>query len=399
MANRRQKEQIWVITIRLALAALFIFSGFTKAVDPIAWGIKMDEYFSSFGMAFMHPFSFYIGFIPTIAEMLLGFMLLFKIRVKLTTWGYLLFMTFFFFLTLWLAVAEYLEVHYGYHLNVVKDCGCFGHAIKLTNFNTFLKNVVIIIPTLIIFYKRKTIPDIRLTLTGQWILASIIAIMIFSFEIYCLRNLPIVDYSNWKKGDSVTEWFIDKPAQKEIMFRYKNKLDSTKVEQLTETQMMTITDQIPNFYNEYDYLDRKDSILVKAKPAKISGFNMLDTLGRDFAAFYVNDHTTSYILFIHNLKESNLNGIQSDALKSLQVDCKKHNINFVAVTNSNEEEITSFIKQNHISFPIYYNPIDPVKGPYMVRDAVSSNPGLILIKNGVVQNKWAWRNFPKLSGN
>ncbi len=392
---KKKKEQIWVMILRLALAGLFIFSGFTKAVDPIAWGIKMDEYFTSFGMSFMHPYSFYIGFIPTIAEMVLGFMLLFKIRVKLTTIGYLLFMTFFFFLTLWLAIAEHLEVHYGYHLGVVKDCGCFGQAIKMSNLETFLKNVVIIIPTLILFFKRKSIPDIRLTVFGQWLFTSFWVVLVFAFEIYCLFNLPIKDYTNWKKGENVTQWFIDQPAQKEIVFLYKNTLDSTKLVTLTENQMMTITDQNPNFYTEYEYVDRKDSIIKKGIPPKIAGFSMLDTLGRDYASQLITKNSTVYVLFMHNLDEVNPKGIQSKALQSFVSVCEKQNIHFVAVTNSSETEIQKFIARYKITFPIYFNPIDPVKGPFMVRDAVRSNPGLMLIKNGVVVNKWSWRNFPE----
>ena len=91
----------------------------------------------------------------------------------------------------------------------------------------------------------------------------------------------------------------------------------------------------------------------------------------------------------------NPKGIQSKALLSLVSECEKQNIPFVAVTNSSEAEIDKFITEYKITFPIYFNPIDPVKGPFMVRDAVRSNPGLILIKNGVVVNKWSWRNFPE----
>jgi uncharacterized membrane protein YphA (DoxX/SURF4 family) len=399
MSNRKQKEQLWVMIIRLALAGLFLFSGFTKAVDPVAWGIKMDEYFVSFGMSFMHPYSFYIGFIPTIAEFLLGFMLLFRIRVKWTAIGYLLFMTFFFFLTLWLAIAEHLEVNYGYNFGVVRDCGCFGQAVEMSNLQTFLKNVVIMIPTIIIFVKRNKIPDIKLTIFGQWILASLGALIAFGFELYCVFNLPVIDYTNWKKGNNVAEWFIEKPAHKEIMFLYQNKLDSAQKVTLTENQMMTITDQNPKFYEEFDYVDRKDSIMSPAIPAKKSGFNMLDSTGRDFASSYINAQKSVYILFMHQLDEVNQKALKSKDLQLLIADCKAKNIDFVAVTNSNDQQIKEFTEQNKVSFPIYHNPIDPIKGPFMVRDAVRSNPGLMYIKNGVVIDKWAWRNFPKSVSN
>lgn len=399
MSNRKQKEQIWVMILRLALAGLFLFSGFTKAVDPVAWGIKMDEYFVSFGMNFMHPYSFYIGFIPTVAELLLGFMLLLRIRVKWTAIGYMLFMTFFFFLTLWLAVAEHLEVNYGYNFGVVRDCGCFGQAVEMSNLQTFLKNVVIMIPTIIIFVKRNKIPDIKLTVLGQWILASLGAVIAFGFELYCVHNLPVIDYTNWKKGNNVAEWFIEKPSQREIVFLYQNKLDSTQKVSLTEAQMMTITDQNPKFYEEFDYVDRKDSIISPAIAAKKTGFNMLDSTGRDYASTYINAQKSVYILFMHQLDEVHQKGLTNKDLQLLIADCKAKNIDFVAVTNSNDQQIKEFIKQNKISYPIYHNPIDPVKGPFMVRDAVRSNPGLMFIKNGIVVNKWAWRNFPNSVSN
>jgi uncharacterized membrane protein YphA (DoxX/SURF4 family) len=392
---RRKKEPIWVIVLRIALALLFIFSGLTKAVDPIGWGIKMDEYFTSFGMSFMHPYSFYIGFIPTIAEFLLGFMLLFRIKVKWTAIGYLIFMTFFFFLTLWLAIAEHLELNYGYNLGVVKDCGCFGQAIEMSNLETFLKNVVIMIPTIIIFRRRNTIPEIRVSQFGQLMWASIGIILVFAFQLYCLFNLPVVDFSNWKKGNNVVDVFIDIPAKKEMVFLYKNKLDSTKVISLTEEQMMTVTDTLPTFYDDFDYIDREDKITTPAVSAKKTGFTMLDKSGSDFASSFINkekDHV--YILFMHNLNEVSKKGINDPSLLKLIEDCKTKNIDFVGVTNNSIEEIAAFTKKYNITFPIYHNPIDPVKGPFMVRDAIRSNPGLMLIKKGVVAEKWSWRNFP-----
>jgi len=393
--KRRNKEQVWVMVLRIALALLFIFSGLTKAVDPVAWGIKMDEYFTSFGMSFMHPFSFYLGFIPTIAEFLLGFMLLFRIKVKWTTIGYLIFMTFFFFLTLWLAIAEHLEVKYGYNLGIVKDCGCFGQAIEMSNLETFLKNVVIMIPTIIIYLKRNKIPDIRLTPVGQFIFASIGALLVFLFQLYCLFHLPVVDFSNWKKGEHVVDLFIDTPAKKEMLFLYKNRVDTTKVISLNEEQMMTITDSLPTFYEDYDYVDRQDKIITLAVAAKKTGFNMLDNTGSDFASAFINkEKEYVYLLFIHNLNEVNVKGLNSKALLQLIQDCKNKNIDFVAITNDSMEEIEAFSKKYNITFPIYHNPIDPVKGPFMVRDAVRSNPGLMLIKKGVVAEKWSWRYFP-----
>jgi len=389
---KKQKEPNWLAILRIALAIVFILSGLTKAIDPIASGIKMSEYFLSFGMGFMHPFSLWIGILMNIAEFTLGFMLLFKIRVNLTLLGYLLFMVFFFFLTAWLAIAEHLEVNYGYSFGVVTDCGCFGQAIKMNNLETFLKNVALLAITLIIFGKRKTIPDIRLTILGQWLFAFLGAGIALSIQIYCLRNLPLVDFSDWKKGKDVVDIFIETPAEKEILFVYKNDKDEEKL--LSMEDMDNITETLPNFYTEFYYVDRIDSVLSEAIHAKKTGFSMLDNQGRDFASTYLNkDKELVYMLFIHDLDEINNEGFLSENLKNLVVQCNKNNIDFVAITNSSPDEIKKFIKTRQITFPIYYNPIDPVKGPFIVRDAIRSNPGLIVLKNGKVAEKRACRKF------
>jgi uncharacterized membrane protein YphA (DoxX/SURF4 family) len=389
---KKQKEPTWLMIVRILMACLFLFSGMSKAIDPVGWGIKMDEYFISFGMGFMHPFALWIGILVNIAEFTLGFMLLFRIRVKLTSLGYVLFMTFFFFLTAWLAIAEHLEVHYGYNFGVVKDCGCFGQAIVMSNLETFLKNVLLLIFSLIIFAKRKSIPDIHLTLLGQWLLAFVGASIALVVQIYSLRSLPLVDFSDWKKGDDVVDIFIEKPAEKDILFLYKNNKEEEMF--LTMDEMNSITETYPNFYEEYMFVDRIDSVILEAVHAKIQGLTMLDEQGRDFVTVYLNkDKERVYILFMHDLDEVSEEAMKSENLQRLIQFCKNNNIDLVAVTNSSPEEINAFIEKYNVTFPIYYNPIDPIKGPFMVRDAIRSNPGLIILENGVVTAKKPWRKF------
>jgi len=387
---KKQKEQPWLAIIRIVLACVFIFSGLAKAVDPVSFGIKVDEYFLSFGIGFMHPFSLYLAFLAITAEFALGFMLLLKIRVRLTTLGFLLFMLFFFFLTAWLAVAEHLEVNYGYNFGVVKDCGCFGQAIAMSNMETFLKNVVLMIFTLIVFGKRNTIQDIQLTILGQWLFAAVGISIVLLLQFYCLRNLPVIDFGNWKKGTDVTELFVEKPAEKEILFLYQNKDGVEKL--LSMNEMDNITETYPKFYEEFNFIDRIDSVIVEAVKAPKEGFSMLDNQGRDFASNYLNKEVV-YLLFMHDLDEAKEEAMKSEKLKNLVAYCKENNIDFVGITNSSYDEIEKFTKNFEIEFPIFHNPIDPVKGPFIVRDAIRSNPGLIILKNGIVDDKKSWQNF------
>lgn len=395
---KKIKEPVWLTVVRLLLAAVFLFSGFTKAVDPMGFGIKIDEYFTSFNIGFLHPIAIWVAVLAISFEFVLGFMLLFRIKVKLVALGYLLFMLFFFCLTAWLAFAEYTAIHYPNLMkiddNVVKDCGCFGAAIEMSNLETFLKNVAIMIPTLIVFYKRKSIPETRLTELGKWVIAVFFGCLVLIFQFYCYRHLPVIDFSDWKRGTNVNEMFIDKPTAKEIVFLYKNKIDSTE-KLLNETEMMTITEIIPDFWDTYDYVDREDRILDSGKTAVHQGFNMLDTIGADHAPelLSLDNPLPTYIVFMPNLEETNENGLQTENMKHLIEQANEGEIILIGVSNSSSAAIQDFITQNNIKFPIYFNPVDPVKGPFIVRDAIRSNPGIILIEKGIVKNKWNWRHF------
>ncbi len=385
-----KKTPFWLTIVRILLACLFLFSSFTKAVDPVNFGITMNDYFVSFGIDFLKPLAQFAAVAAITCEFVLGCMLLFRVKVNLASWGYLFFMIFFFFLTLWLAVAEYLEVHGIYNFGVVKDCGCFGQAVKMSNLQTFLKNVVIIIPTIILFVNRKQIPDCRLAKLGNWLAIAIFALVVIIFQLFCIRHLPVIDFSDWKKGDYVVDSFIEKPAQKEVLFVYKN-INTGELVELSQDELMSQDD---NFYDDNEYVDRKDSIIKPFVAAKIPGFNMLDENGADHAYEYLNPNNENqvYILYIHDLAEVNMKGIEK--AKKVASNCNA-NTQFVAITNSSEEDIAKFVTDNKIDFQILQNPIDPLKGPFMVRDAVRSNPGLILFNKGVVVEKWAWRDFPE----
>ena len=385
-----KKEPIWLKVIRILLGCLFIFSSFTKAIDPVGFGVTMNDYFVSFHMGFLHPLALFAAVVAIMCEFVLGCMLLFRMKVQWAAWGYLLFMTFFFFLTMWLAIAEQLELKGIHYFGVVKDCGCFGDVIEMSNMQTFLKNVVIIIPTLIFFFNRKKVKDCRLTELGQWLCVAIFAAISVGFQLYVIRHLPFIGKSDWNKGKDVYV-FVAQPAQKEVVFVYKNNSSGEEVK-LTQDELMAQDDA---FYENNEYVDREDKVVKEAVKAKIDGFNMLDENGADHAPdYFAKDREGEvYILYVHNLSEAKEKGMQK-AL-TLAKACQDKGVDFVGITNSSEEDIAAFVEKYGIEFPIYYNPINPITGPFMVRDAIRSNPGIILLDKGVVKEKWAWRDFPE----
>ena len=398
----RKKEPIVIMILRILLGCVFIFSGFTKAIDPVANCYQFNDYFHSFNMDFMQLFSMVFAYGLTIVELTLGIMMLFRIKMRLTSVVYLLFMCFFLLLTAWLALAEHLEVNYGYDFGVVKDCGCFGKAIKLSNLGTFLKNIGIIIPTIIIFIWRKEIPDVRMTELGKWVTVGIVVAAVFGLQLYCHHHLPIIDFSDWKAGTNVAESYIDRPEVTESRFVYADSAGNKYY--FTDEELMAQYDTAPDFFDDKTDLDPEVKVIDTLKRAPIQGFTMWtlpDSTGQvsDLAPDLLNtaNNRPLYIMFINYVEEADMSIIRSDELQRIINDCQANKADFVALTSSSVKEVNAFIKENKITYPIYRSDCDPVKGPFIIRDAIHTNPGIIYIQNGIVIDKWAGRDFDEIN--
>lgn len=128
---------------RLIIAPVFIFAGFVKLIDPLGLTYKLSDYFDAFHLDFLNPLAIGLAIVLSAAELLIGLNLFMKIRMKETAWALLMFMIFFTILTFIIALT-----------NPVTDCGCFGDALILTNWQTFFKNIIFFIPTIVVFHQR-----------------------------------------------------------------------------------------------------------------------------------------------------------------------------------------------------------------------------------------------------
>lgn len=392
----RKKEPIVILILRILLGCLFIFSGLSKAIDPIANAIQFDDYFISFRMPFLQFFSMFCAVALTIVEFTLGVMMLFRIKIKLTSTLYLLFMCFFFLLTAWLALAEYLEVNHGYDFGVVKDCGCFGKAIKLSNLQTFLKNVIIIIPTILIFLYRDNIPDIRLTELGKWLFIGLAMLIAGLIQLYCYHHLPIIDFSDWKVRTNVADSYIDKQQVTEVTYVYTDSLGNEY--RFSEEELMKKYEEDETFFDDKEDKGQEEKIIQEMKRAPIQGLTMEDSIS-DYSADLLNQNNARplFLMFMADLDETNVEALESPYLAQLINYCADNQCDFIGLTNSPVEEIAIFKKEHNITFPIYRSDCDPIKGPFIVRDAIHANPGIIYVQNGIVMGKWNWRDFKKIS--
>ena len=176
--SKRYNETGLVIN-RMLVGALFIFSSFTKGVDPLGTKYKILDYLAAYGMEWMNDAALVLAVVMILAEFIVGICLLTNVLPRLATLGATLLMIFF-------TATTFFDAMY----DLVPDCGCFGTAIKMSNWQTFFKNLVIDAVLIPVIVNNKSLRNRRLTRLGEWMLAIIFMICFTWFEIHNIRHLP-----------------------------------------------------------------------------------------------------------------------------------------------------------------------------------------------------------------
>src|SRR6185312_5042143 len=172
----------WVWAARIIVGLLFIFSGLIKANDPLGFSYKLEEYFDVFHITFLSHFALTMAILLCALEMILGFALLIGARAVSVAWGLLLLIIFFAFLTF-----------YSAYFKVVQTCGCFGDAIPLTPWQSFSKDMVLLLLVLVIFINKKGIQPVFNKSRGDYMLMGSIVVAL-GFGFYTYSFMPVIDF-------------------------------------------------------------------------------------------------------------------------------------------------------------------------------------------------------------
>lgn len=246
----------------ILVALLFLFSGFAKAINPFGLSIQVADYMAAMNLDFLTSLAPTFAILLPVVEMLLGAMLFLGLYKKFTSWTVMLFMGFFTILTLWIAVY-----------NPVKDCGCFGDLLKISNWETFTKNIIFLIPTVILFVSR-----------GDWntakqksspIKVAVIAVLLSVLPIYTTFSLPIIDSTPYKIGTNLYEALHDgTPDVTATTLLYKS-LESGEVKEFE------INDPQWQDETKWEFVDSKTVVVEAGNPATIKELPMIDGNGVD----------------------------------------------------------------------------------------------------------------------
>jgi len=365
-------KKIISIAIRVAtllIAALFIFSGFVKGIDPLGTTYKLVDYFEAFHLTFLNPIATPLSILLSSAEMLIGLALLFKVRVKLAAWAAFIFMAFFTVLTFILALY-----------NPVSDCGCFGDALILTNWETFFKNLIFLPITYLIFWQRNAIKERFKRTINSWITVGILALAAIMVSIISLAYLPPIDFRPFRVGVNLKE-AMDTPqgAPTDI---YK----TTLVYEKDGVKKTFDESNYPWKDTTWKFVDSKSVLVKKGYTPSIISFSLLDENGTDVSDLVVNGTGYTFLLVAPKLENANLSRIKY--LRYLDGYCLANGHKFLVTTSSDWDKIKSFEEQ--MELPVTVTQGDEV----LLKTIVRSNPGLLLIYNGTIIGKWSWRTMP-----
>lgn len=347
---------------RFFVGTLFIFSGLIKLNDPIGTQIKMEEYFEVFTEdfgSFFHYFilwSLEIGMIMIVLELAIGVAILIYWRMNLTTWTLLLLMIFFTFLTGYSAILE-----------KVTDCGCFGDAIKLTPWESFIKDLVLMIFVLHLFWYRKKYKPVLRTREGHAVIIAMVLICFF-LGIYAIDHLPFIDFRAYKVGNNIPAQM--KPTEQPVI-EYTFTKDG---KEMKSTQYM--------MEPGYQYVASKVLNEDKIKP-KITDYAVSSPEGEDKTQYtFEGNRLLIVISDVRKSSDKNMAAIQ-ELTKQLEgkVDC------FI-VTASTAEAMEAFRHENQLAIPYYY------ADATVLKTIIRSNPGIALWKNGTVLGNWHHNDTP-----
>lgn len=350
---------------RIILGLLFIFSGLSKGVDPLGTTYKIEDYYVAYGMDWAMPLALLQSFGMNAFEFVLGVGLLFKIKPKLITILTTLMMAVFTFTT-------YMDAMY----NIVPDCGCFGEAITISNWQTFYKNLTIMLFLFVLLVSLRKTKSFFFP-TVEWRVLLIAVVLFGGFEYYNYSHLPMVDFRDWKVGNKMVP---DQQKPIDYYVTYKNLTTLEEKEFLTEN--LPWNDSI--WMSEWTFVSQR---IYDPNAGLSHDLSFEDEAGNNVTSAYIENPDPQFILVSWTLEKFNKKKLQE--IKQFYAQCEELNISFIILTSSDIDEIAEFVKETGLESEIFR--ADDIALKTMVR----ANPGLLLLKNSVVLDKWHYRDIPK----
>lgn len=352
-----------LVLCRVLVGALFVFSSFTKGVDPLGTKYKMLDYFIAYNIEWLNDFALALAIILIMAEFVVGICLILNLLPRLATLGASLLMIFF-------TISTFFDAIY----NLVPDCGCFGTAIKMSNWQTFFKNLIILAVLIPLIFNNKSLVNKRVTILGQSLFTFIFLGFFVGFEIYNVRHLPVIDFMDWKVGRDMKP--VENPEPADIYLTFKN-IETGETEEYLS----------PNYpWNDSVWMSQWEFVSQRQEGGTQSlGFSILNEDGDDFTHLLFETEKLFVIVAPYLNEMTDNDFAECQRIYDFAID---NEYSYLWITSVNPEYVYELQEKYYMFDEVYYG--DELELKSMVR----SNPGLILMDNGVIIDKWSKIDFP-----
>ena len=366
-------KKLAVNICRLLLAAVFIVSGFVKAVDPMGTQYKLEDYAAVLGLSSFMPSLVAVVLAVALAavEFCLGVFMLFAIRRRLTSRLMLLMLCILTPLTLWLALT-----------NPITDCGCFGDAIVLTNWQTFAKNVVLLAAAVIVVLWPEQMVRF-ISRSNQWIVINYTALFILAVAGYSLYYLPQFDFRPYHIGANIREGMVVPDDAEQPQF------ETTFILEKDGRHQEFTLDNYPD--STWTFVDSRTVQTRQGYVPPIHDFAIVTQEGDDITEDVLSDSSYTMLLVAPHLEDADDSDL--DIINELYEYTRQHGYPFYCLTSSTDRGIDHWCDITGAEYPFCTTDATTLK------TIVRSNPGLVLLKDGTVIGKWSHNNLPVIDEN
>lgn len=361
-------RKVAVEVSRLFLAALFLFSGTVKAIDPVGGAIKIGDYLTSFGLDSLLPFKEIFSFGLAALEFSLGACVLLGAYRKYTSIVLFVFMLFMTPLTLYLAL-----------FNPVSDCGCFGEALILTNWQTFYKNIVLLAASIVLLlYNQRMWPCF--TYHAYWFVSAYSYVGCLLFAYYNYNHLPLIDFRPYREGTNIAELLRVSEDAPQDEYRYSFIYEKEGVQRTFTLEDAPVED------STWTFVDSQTELIRAGYVSPVQDFHLYNAVGEEVTDSLLQAPGLTFLLVMPRVEEADDEAI--DVINSTYEWAIEHAVGFQAVTSSSETDIQQWIDDTGAEYPFL------MADDVLLKTIIRSNPGLVLMREGTLLQKWHFHDMP-----
>lgn len=354
---------------RIFVGVLFIISGLIKLNDPVGFSFKLGDYFAPevLNLPFLEPYALVIAVLVVILEVLLGVMLIVGYAKKFTLWSLLLMIVFFTFLTF-----------YSAYFNKVTDCGCFGDALKLTPWESFSKDVVLLV-LILVLYKGSGYIQPFFSKGVRSITVFISLILCLWLGLHVLEHLPVIDFRAYKVGTNITKGMQTPANAPRAVYQYNWSFD-------VNGQQKTVINRGEDPKIDGTLLGVETSVLQKGYEPPIHDFS-IERDGIDYTTQMLEEEHL-LVVIAYNLNVAQNEGFI--AIKEATDSAIEKGYTVIGISASSTPETEKLAAKYDLDFKFYFCDMTALK------TIIRSNPSIMSLEKGTILQKLHFNDVDQL---